>query len=175
MSKHHCEAAKAFFCHWRLCPQLQATRSREGSNTRNTTNWCAITGTVCKIEWTLQIVHIYTPISRAGLILLPFSGLLFAHTVDQQISRPSKWRQLQVTTIKITECKENKSIHRLDLSGSTDRGGGGEGRGGGGAAQRPPPPAPLANYGSGARDFSTVCETLIGFVGLIFSKCDEMS
>ena len=28
-------------------------------------------------------------------------------------------KQLQVTTIKITESKENKSIHRLDLSGST--------------------------------------------------------
>ena len=27
-------------------------------------------------------------------------------------------KQLQVTTIKITESKESKSIHRLDLSGS---------------------------------------------------------
>ena len=31
-------------------------------------------------------------------------------------------KQLQVTTIKITESKENKSIHRLDLSGSTGPG-----------------------------------------------------
>ena len=28
-------------------------------------------------------------------------------------------KQMQVTTIKIIECKENKSTHRLDLSGST--------------------------------------------------------
>ena len=34
-------------------------------------------------------------------------------------------KQLQVTTIKMTESKENKSIHRLDLSGSTGLGGGG--------------------------------------------------
>ena len=33
-------------------------------------------------------------------------------------------KQLQVTITKITESKENKSIHRLDLSGSTGRGGG---------------------------------------------------
>ena len=42
-------------------------------------------------------------------------------------------KQLQVTIIKITESKENKSIQRLDLSGST---------GPGGAT------APLASYGS---------------------------
>ena len=36
-------------------------------------------------------------------------------------------KQLQVTTIKITESKENISIHRLDLSGSTGAGGGGDG------------------------------------------------
>ena len=34
-------------------------------------------------------------------------------------------RQLQITIIKITESKENKSIHRLDLSGSTGPGAGG--------------------------------------------------
>ena len=45
-------------------------------------------------------------------------------------------KQLQVTTIKITESKENKSIHRLDLSGST-------GAGGRVVAPLPPPP-PLA-------------------------------
>ena len=32
-------------------------------------------------------------------------------------------KQLQVTIIKITESKENKSIHRLDVSGSTGPGG----------------------------------------------------
>ena len=33
-------------------------------------------------------------------------------------------KQLQVTVIKVTESKENKSIHRLDVSGSTGPGGG---------------------------------------------------
>ena len=48
-------------------------------------------------------------------------------------------KQLQVTIIKITESKENKSIQRLDLSGSTGPGG-----------QLPPlaPRPPLASYGS---------------------------
>ena len=41
--------------------------------------------------------------------------------------------QLQVTKIKITESEENKSDHRLDLSGST-------GPGGGGGAAAPVPP-----------------------------------
>ena len=36
-------------------------------------------------------------------------------------------KQLQVTIIKITESKENKSIRRLDVSSSTGRGAGGEG------------------------------------------------
>ena len=38
---------------------------------------------------------------------------------------------------KITESKETKSIHRLDVSGSTGPGG------------SCPPPCPLASYGSG--------------------------
>ena len=46
-------------------------------------------------------------------------------------------KQLQVTIIKITESKENKSIQRLDVFGSTVPGGGA--------------PAPLASYGSGLR------------------------
>ena len=41
--------------------------------------------------------------------------------------------RLQVTKIKITESEENKSNHRLDLSGST-------GPGGGGGAAAPVPP-----------------------------------
>ena len=48
-------------------------------------------------------------------------------------------KQLQVTIIKITESKENKSIQRLDVSGST-------GPGGRGAVS---PLAPPASYGSG--------------------------
>ena len=46
-------------------------------------------------------------------------------------------KQLQVTIIKVTESKENRSIHRLDVSGSIGPGG-----------QRPPlpppPPPPIA-------------------------------
>ena len=36
---------------------------------------------------------------------------------------PENGKQLQVTIIKITESKENNSIHRLDVSGSTGPGG----------------------------------------------------
>ena len=46
---------------------------------------------------------------------------------------------LQVTIIKITDSKENKSIHRLNVSGSTGQVGGG---GGGGCPPPPPPPPP---------------------------------
>ena len=46
-------------------------------------------------------------------------------------------KQLQVTIIKITESKENKSIHRLDVSSST-------GPRGAAAPLAPPPPPPLA-------------------------------
>ena len=52
-------------------------------------NWCAIPDTLCKLEWTLQIVLIYTPISREGFVSF---CLLFAHTVGQPISRPWKWQ-----------------------------------------------------------------------------------
>ena len=48
-------------------------------------------------------------------------------------------KQLQVTIIKVTESKENRFIHRLDVSGSIGPGG-----------QLPPlpPPLPPDNYGS---------------------------
>ena len=47
-------------------------------------------------------------------------------------------KQLQVTIIKVTECKENRSIHRLDVSGSIGPGG-----------QLPPlHPPPPDSYGS---------------------------
>ena len=45
-------------------------------------------------------------------------------------------KRLQVTTIKITESKENISMYRLDLFGSTGAGRGGGG--GGGFAAAPP-------------------------------------
>ena len=43
INKHHCEAAKAFFCHWR---------------------------TYSTLEWTLQIVHIHSNFNRGVCILL---------------------------------------------------------------------------------------------------------
>ena len=46
-------------------------------------------------------------------------------------------KQLQVTIIKVTESKENRSIHRLDVSGSI-------GPGGPGPPLPPPPPPPIA-------------------------------
>ena len=54
-------------------------------------------------------------------------------------------KQLQVTTIKITESKESKSIQRLDVSGSTDPGG-----------QRPPF-APLLAMALGVPILSGPC------------------
>ena len=38
---------------------------------------------------------------------------------EKSMSHTENGKQLQVTLIKITESKENKSIHRLDLVGST--------------------------------------------------------
>ena len=60
------------------------------------------------------------------------SRTLFSALVMRYGSKNGK--QLQVTIIKITESKENKSIHRLAVSGSTGPvcvcvGGGGEGGG----------------------------------------------
>ena len=46
-------------------------------------------------------------------------------------------KQLQVTIIKVTESKENRSIHRLDVSGSI-------GPGGQLPPLPPPPPPPIA-------------------------------
>ena len=54
-------------------------------------------------------------------------------------------KQLQVTTIKITESKENKSIHRLDLSGSN---------GPGGELPSPPPQLATALYNIAAYPIS---------------------
>ena len=45
-------------------------------------------------------------------------------------------KQLQVTIIKVTESKENRSIHRLDVSGSIGPGGQ--------LPPLPPPPPPIA-------------------------------
>ena len=59
---------------------------------------------------------------------------------------PENGKQLQVAIIKITESKENNSIHRLNVSGST---------GPGGTCPPCSPPPPPASYGSGKIDVST--------------------
>ena len=64
-----------------------------------------------------------------------FSGLVMRY-VSEKSTLNMNGKQLQVTTIKITESKENKSIHRLDLPGSTGPGGQ--------LPPYPPPPSPLA-------------------------------
>ena len=61
---------------------------------------------------------------------------------------PENGKQLQVAIIKITESKENNSIHRLNVSGST-------GPGGTCPPCSPPPPPPPASYGSSKIDVST--------------------
>ena len=57
--------------------------------------------------------------------------MLFSALVMRYVSEKST-SNLQVTQIKISESKENKSIQILDMSSSSGRGGGGGG--GGGAA-----------------------------------------
>ena len=57
-----------------------------------------------------------------------FSALVMKYVSEKQTStgahdlEDENGKQLQITIIKITESKENKSIHRLDLSGSTGPG-----------------------------------------------------
>ena len=48
-----------------------------------------------------------------------FSALVMRCLRKIDLKYENSKQLLQVTTIKITESKENKSIHRLDLSGST--------------------------------------------------------
>ena len=67
-----------------------------------------------------------------------FSALVMKYVSEKLTLKMKMANILQVTIIKITDSKINKSIHRLDVSGSTGPVGGG---GGGGA---PPPAAPLA-------------------------------
>ena len=59
--------------------------------------------------------------------------MLFSALVMRYVSEKST-SNMQVTQIKITESKENKSIQILDVSSSTGRVGGGGGGGGGAAA-----------------------------------------
>ena len=68
--------------------------------------------------------------------------MLFSALVMRYVSEKST-SNLQVTQIKISESKENKSIQILDMSSSSGRGGGGRG------SSLPSSPA---SYGS-AEDF----------------------
>ena len=54
-----------------------------------------------------------------------FSALVMKICLRKIDLEDENGKQLQITIIKITESKENKSIHRLDLSGSTGPVGGG--------------------------------------------------
>ena len=53
--------------------------------------------------------------------------MLFSALVMRYVSEKST-SNMQVTQIKISESKENKSIQILDVSSSAGRGGGGEGQ-----------------------------------------------
>ena len=69
-----------------------------------------------------------------------FSVLVMRYVRKIDLGYENGKQFFQVTITKITESKENKSIHRLDVSGST---------GPRGELPPPPPPCPLASYGSG--------------------------
>ena len=69
---------------------------------------CAITDTLSKSEWTLQMVHMHANFNRWFCFLL----LTFCTHRGPTI-------YYNQNKLKITESKENKSIHRHDLSGST--------------------------------------------------------
>ena len=82
-----------------------------------------------------------------------FSALVMKYVSEKLTLKMKMANILQVTIIKITDSKINKSIHRLDVSGSTGPVGGG---GGGGAPPAPPPPSgppcPPASNGSDRHD-----------------------
>ena len=77
-----------------------------------------------------------------------FSALVMKYVSEKLTLKMKMANILQVTIIKITDSKINKSIHRLNVSGSTGPVGGWVGGGGGGPPPPPPPPpgpaAPLA-------------------------------
>jgi len=59
---------------------------------------------------------------KIGVSETLFSALVMRYVSEKSTSK-MKMANNCVTIIKITESKENKSINRLDLSGSTGRGG----------------------------------------------------
>ena len=73
-----------------------------------------------------------------------FLALVMRYVSEKSILHTENGKQLQVTFIKITESKENKSIHRLDVSSST-------GPRRAAAHLAPPPPA---SYSSADSPFS---------------------
>ena len=75
-----------------------------------------------------SLVRGYGGILLQKILKFGSSKTLFSAFVMRYVSEKS--------TTKITESKENKSIHRLDMSGSTRPGWGGEG-----GKVPPPPPA----------------------------------
>ena len=66
-----------------------------------------------------------------------FSALVMKYVSEKLTLNMKMANILQVTIIKITDSKKNKSIHRLNVSGSTGPVGGG-----GGGAPPPRPPLP---------------------------------
>ena len=74
-----------------------------------------------------------------------FSALVMKYVSEKLTLKMKMANILQVTIIKITDSKINKSIHRLNVSGSTGPVGGG---GGGGSC----PPCPPASNGSDRHD-----------------------
>ena len=72
-----------------------------------------------------------------------FSALVMKYVSEKLTLNMKMANILQVTIIKITDSKENKSIHRLNVSGSTGPVGGG-----GGSC----PPCPPASNGSDRHD-----------------------
>ena len=75
-----------------------------------------------------------------------FSALVMKYVSEKLTLKMKMANILQVTIIKITDSKINKSIHRLNVSGSTGPVGGGVG--GGGSC----PPCPPASNGSDRHD-----------------------
>ena len=72
-----------------------------------------------------------------------FSAIVMKYVSEKLTLNMKMANILQVTIIKITDSKENKSIHRLNVSGSTGPVGGG-----GGSC----PPCPPASNGSDRHD-----------------------
>ena len=76
-----------------------------------------------------------------------FSALVMKYVSEKLTLNMKMANILQVTIIKITDSKENKSIHRLNVSGSTGQVGGGG-------------PCPPASNGSDRHDSRSLTQTV---------------